>query len=147
MIPLRLPRQVWAILLVLLLAGAGLSGARFARQLCNEPLDISGTVYIPSWIDVVKNQDALAYPAHVVLGSVLAQARCRPSAVGLQWFKAASHARNEAELRQAAEGIREARMLETSDQDIRDELCRAIIKGRFRPQQRTALEWAGLRCE
>jgi hypothetical protein len=142
-----LPRRVWAILLVLVLAGTAVAGARFARQLCNEPLDVSGTVFIPSWVDAVKNQDALAYPAHVVLGTALARAHCRPSAIGLQWFKAASHARTESELRQAAQGMEAARVLETSEEEVRAELCRAVASGRIRPQQVTALEWAGLRCD
>jgi hypothetical protein len=40
----------------------------------------------------LKNQDAVAYPAHVALAQALAALHCSPYAVTVQWLKAGAHA-------------------------------------------------------
>ena len=40
----------------------------------------------------LKNQDAIAYPAHVAMAEVLAHLGCSPYAIAVQWLKAGAHA-------------------------------------------------------
>jgi hypothetical protein len=82
-----------------------LLGARAARWLRSVPLDVSGTVPLPGIIHRIKDRDEIAYPGHVLLARILAASRGSPTAVGLQWLKAAAHARNPADLDRAARGL------------------------------------------
>src|SRR4051794_4553592 len=67
--------------LLLITAGA----ARVAQRVYTRPLDISGTWHLPEVIRVVKERDDVAYPAHVLLATVLEAMHVAPAAVGLQW--------------------------------------------------------------
>ncbi len=53
----------------------------------------------------LKDQDALAYPAHVVLAEGLERFDCAPDAVALQWLKAGSHARGADQAARAFAGV------------------------------------------
>ena len=48
-----------------------------------------------AWVLVVKQHDAVAYPAHIVAAHLLETAGCSKDAVRIQWLKAGLHATGE----------------------------------------------------
>jgi hypothetical protein len=80
-------------------------GAWAARWLRSVPLDVSGTVPLPGVLHRIKDRDEIAYPGHVLLARILAASGGSPMVVGLQWLKAAAHARNPVDLDRAVRGL------------------------------------------
>ena len=80
--------------------------ARLAVRVYTRPLDVSGRWQVPRVIELVKERDAVAYPAHVVFATVLDAAGAAPTAVGLQWVKAAAHAHNQVQMQRVPLGSR-----------------------------------------
>src|SRR3954462_567216 len=95
-------RRIGLLLGLLLMA---LVTVRLAVRVYTRPLDVSGHWQLPRVIEMVKERDQVAYPAHVVLATVLDAARAAPTAVGLQWVKAAAHAQNQAQMQRVADGL------------------------------------------
>lgn len=81
---------------------------RLAARLYSRPLDVSGTMYLPRLVKIIKDRNEVAYPAHVILATILEATGGSPTAAGLQWLKAAAHARSDAELIRAARGLENA---------------------------------------
>lgn len=134
---------VFALVVALLAPASALA----AQRLCTAPLDVSGTRDIPAWVRPVKENDAIAYPAHVLLGTVLQATGCTPAATAVQWLKAAAHARTPDEVAQAAAGIREARARgDLTTEADRQRLCAYVRGPDVRPEQRAALAQADLNC-
>src|SRR6188768_3072054 len=87
---------------------------RLAVRVYSRPLDVSGRWQLPEAIQAVIERDEVAYPAHVLLATVLEATRAAPAAVGLQWVKAAAHARNAAQMQRATTGLVEAQQRTSS---------------------------------
>src|SRR5205823_5199908 len=102
---------------------------------------------LPEWLTAIKEQDAVAYPAHSQLGKALSAAGCDSSAAALQWLKAAAHARGPGDVEQAQEGLSQAAQRSQEPAALRQTLC-GYAQGRpLEPDQEAALHAAGLRCE
>ncbi len=146
----RHPRRVALLLAVALLAAAVPASAAGAQRLCREPLDISGnpSVQLPELVRAVKESDAVAYPAHIALAQMLQDARCAPGAVGVQWGKAAWHARSDAELDRTIVGLRLATERSGPSADLADLLCPKAFKPQdpHDAQFLEALDAAGIAC-
>jgi hypothetical protein len=79
------------------------------------------------------------------MGRALAALGCAPAAIGLQWLKAAAHARNEAEIEQASGGLRQASE-RGGAHALAERLCPYVADSYVGPAQQAAAEQAGLAC-
>jgi hypothetical protein len=129
-----------ALAVMVILAGA------FLARICLAPLDVSGTTQIPTHVTTAKGNDGFAYSAHAGLGTALEAFRCSPTATGLQWLKAAAHARSEREASRAASGLAVARERSGAGEQWQSALCGFLGDGSVSPGQALALDEAGLRC-
>ena len=130
---------------LLLLTALGLFSTGAVARLYAEPLDVSGTTHLPRWLSTVKERDEIAYPAHVALGTLLNRLH-GPPAAGLQWVKAAAHARSPTEVERVGRGLATTRRRSDSPDHLEQTLCSYVAQGRTRPQQWTALAQTGLSC-
>lgn len=137
-------KHVVTALSIVVILGISISAA--GVRVCVEPLDVSGTTRLPAEVASIKNRDDIAYPAHVILGTVLERLGCQPTATALQWFKAAAHARTDAELELTAQGIVAATRRSRSASEIETIFCAAVANGMAGAKQATALAEAGFRC-
>jgi hypothetical protein len=128
-----------SLVLVILVTG------RLVVQVYTRPLDVSGRWQLPPIIEMVKGRDEVAYPAHVVLATVLDATRAAPTAVGLQWVKAAAHAQNQAQMQRVAIGLAKAQQRATSPAEFWATLC-PYIRPSGRPSEYAAAQQAGLHC-
>jgi hypothetical protein len=141
--PLGLPRAAWprlALSLTLLL------GMAAAVRVCAAPLDVSGTAPPPAFVASGKENDAVAYPAHVALATTLEAFHCSATATGLQWLKAAAHARSAAEVARAASGLSAARQRSSAADPLGSALCEFLRGGTASAGQASALAQAGIVC-
>jgi len=107
---------------------------------------VSGTTRLPDWLTVLKERDELAFPAHAALGNILTVLGCSPAASGLQWLKAAAHARTPPEITLASDGLLAVAEHFGSSQALSVVLCPFVAGGYARPSQQQAAERAGLVC-
>jgi hypothetical protein len=92
--------------------------------------------------------------SEVVLGSALNWSGAAPATAGLEWLKAAAHARTESSFERVVEGLRETRA-RSRDVDLNEALRSAVIRAstccgrdaRMRHRQLVALEQAGMHPE
>jgi hypothetical protein len=103
---------------------------------------------IPSGLRELKQNDAVAYPAHAAIGGALNRIGATPGLAGIQWLKAAYHARSEAELDQAARGIGAAAAGRPAADQVGAELCavRSAPDAAGAGRQVEALMRAGITC-
>jgi hypothetical protein len=94
--------------------------------------------------DVLRS-DVARYWFHAILGRSLEAARCNPTASGLQWFKAAAHARTERQIARVVFGITRDLARSGPADDTREVLCE-WARGGMAPAQVQAIARAGLRC-
>ena len=87
------------------------------------PLSVTGVVDLPAPVESLTARDRVAYPAHVVLGSILETLKYPPPAVGVQWLKAAYHARDGQRMERATAGVAAARARSTSTSTFDSTLC------------------------
>lgn len=73
--------------------------------------------------------DSTSYQTHAVLGSVINSLGASPSAAGIQWLKAASHARTGGDIAEAARGIAVARERSGNAKQLDVVLCRIVEHG------------------
>ena len=116
-----------------------------AIRIHSGPLDLSGTRDLPAIIEIVKDRDDIAYPAHVALASLLEVTQAAPTAVGLQWIKAAAHARDRDQLRRTATGLARAQRRAASLDEFWATLCPYIRTGDERLEV-SVMERTGARC-
>ena len=143
----RQPRVFATVVGSLLVLSSLVASGTVAARLCAEPLDVSGTRSLPRVLSGIKARDEIAYPAHVLLGSILERVGCDPTATALQWLKAAAHARSDRDARHAAAGIASARGRAPAGTDFRVRLCSYVGKGFARPEQAPAAALADLSCD
>ena len=127
-----------ALLLLLLVPTASFGVA------CAVPLDFTRTP-MPGQVRVAKN--AVAWRAHVGLGTLLAGAGCARRATGLQWLKAAAHAPDVDGVARSARGIAAARAGAQAP-TVDDYLCgKLALEGGFAdPEQAQAARQSELPC-
>jgi hypothetical protein len=114
--------------------------------LLRQPLDLGATVALPNWLERLARRDEVAYSAHAALGTALEALRFPPEAVGLQWLKAAAHARTAAEAERLGAGLARTRRRSEDPDRVDAALCRYIIGGGTLGQ-RAAMARAEMRCE
>ncbi|HLI27343.1 MAG TPA: hypothetical protein VKZ60_09745 [Chloroflexota bacterium] len=135
------PSVLWLVgVLVALALGAG------GLRLCVAPIDVSGGTTLGSTVAGAKANDALVYQAHASLGRLLGSLGCTSEAVGLQWLKAAAHARTDEQVVQAAVGLAAARARAAQPTAFDAQLCRYVARGFANAFQARAVATAGLRC-
>jgi hypothetical protein len=109
-------------------------------------LDGGTPMRLPAWLIRIKEQDDVAFPAHALLGAVFRVAGCNAAASGLQWLKAAAHARNPGEVEQSVAGLRSAAQCLGSVAALAERLCPLVHGGYANVRQRRAVDGAGLGC-
>jgi hypothetical protein len=114
--------------------------------LLRRPLDLSRDGSLPGWLDRLIHQDAVAYPAHAGLGALLEGLRFPPEAVGLQWLKAAAHARTAGQAERLGSGLAATRQRASDPDQLDAALCRYVIGGGTH-EQRAVIARARMRCE
>jgi hypothetical protein len=100
---------------------------------------------LEEFVEDVLRSDVARYWFHAILGRSLEEARCNPAASGLQWFKAAAHARTERQLARTVSGITRDLARSRPPDDTRAVLCEWARAG-MAPAQTQAIARAGLRC-
>ncbi|MCC7371234.1 MAG: hypothetical protein IT306_22650 [Chloroflexi bacterium] len=110
----------WSLILLLgVLIGLG---ARLHRA----PIDLNESPFVPEALAQWLDRDDVAYPAHAMLARVLDWTHADPAAVALQWLKAASHARTEAEADRADAGVNAARLKSANSAAFTEKVCRFL---------------------
>ena len=99
---------------------------------------------LPDQILLGSIPDDVAYPTHAALGTVLNLAGASPSAAGVQWVKAASHARSPGDVTRAAQGLAQARRYSRDPSRLDATLCAMIEHGN--PAVWDAADQAHLAC-
>jgi hypothetical protein len=136
----------WLLTIVVVIAiGAVLAGILGDRY-CREPVDVSGTTELLGWLTALKSRDELAYPAHTLLGTLLNDRGCSPTAAGLQWIKAGAHARTEHEVAAAGQGLAVARTRASQTEAFDAALCGYVVNGFANTQQEAVARRADVRC-
>ena len=120
---------------------AALGGAAVLIALVADP---TADVTAPSWAAPLLQRDSVAYPSHAALGSALNRLGGPPQAAAAQWVKAAAHARSQADVRRAADGIAAARRRGGDDPSVDASLCRVAARGS--PTVQVAVALGGARC-
>lgn len=131
------------------LVGVGLIGALLVALVLMQRItgakDASRALQLPGWLEAIVTHDAIAYPAHAMLGTVLGWSRRTPIDTARQWVKAASHARSQEEVDRAAGGIAAAHERAGEDPAFRLEICQGAARGS--PNVRGAIALAKLACD
>lgn len=136
--------RISAILVILALIF--LSITALGARACTEPIDVSGTVSLPRVIAEFKKRDEIAFPAHAILGSALGRFSCQPLAIGLQWLKAAGHARSQVDVDLVGRELAALRTREVDSNEVDDFLCLHVRMGVVNANQFAAIQKAGLHC-
>jgi hypothetical protein len=98
---------LWLPVAAVLLALLGLGVLLIQTQ----PRGLVRSVPLPSWFESAlkgPQGEHLFYQAHVLVGTLFTQLGAPPSAAASEWFKAAWHARSNAEIEQAGRGLSQA---------------------------------------
>ena len=122
-----------------------------ARRRYADGADLSKLLHVPLWLDAVLANDRVAFPLHVLLGRLLNRLDAPPRAAGLEWLKAAAHARSEHALEIVVQGLVSTGRRARAD-DFASRLHMAVVNqvtchGRdvtMRRRQLAALERAGM---
>ncbi len=137
----------WSFLLVLaLVAGVGLIGARLTAGAWWPMVDTEATRQVAYRLHHVEQRDGLAYPFHAAMGTLFSRTPLSPAVAGLHWMKAAAHARSDAELQMAAAGIEAARERESPQGELEANLCASLARGAVNSRQVAALARTDLPC-
>lgn len=123
---------------------------RSAARRHAEGADLSALL-LPPWIDVLLNHDRVAYPLHMVFGSLLNGLNASPKVAALEWMKAAAHADSDGALARVGAGLRST-LQRAGPADLRPMLDAATVRPvtpdgraiRMRRRQLAAMARAGL---
>jgi hypothetical protein len=94
----------------------------------------------------LKGRDEVSFTAHATLGTALDALGCDAGATGLQWLKAAAHARDAGDVARAGDGLQVAARRLGSTQALTMRLCPYVSRGYVNSNQKQAAELAGLSC-
>lgn len=144
----RTRRSVLVLAIALIVLAVPATFAAYVVRLALSGRDISQTLRLPRWAESRLQRDEIAYPSHVALARGFSLLRTSPTAEGLQWLKAAAHARTDDEIRTIGAGLRSAlaRSEPGQRQDIAAELCQAARHG-SQPGHAMVVALAGLGCQ
>lgn len=135
-----------AITLFMLIA-AGLFAA-YVIRLALSGQDVSQALRLPSWLESRVQRDEIAYPTHVALARGFALFQASPVAEGLQWMKAAAHARSDDQIRTIGEGLR--RTLQRTEPAQHAQVSATLCQAAFRGSQTShsmVVALSGLDCQ
>jgi hypothetical protein len=90
-------------------------------------VDLSKTLRLPVWLDALLSHDLVAYPLHAGLGRIFNVLAVPPEIAGLEWLKAAAHARSERALARVVAGLTTSRRRAPSD-DLGAKLGTALVR-------------------
>jgi hypothetical protein len=124
-----------AILVVIVLA---------ALVLDAEVVDVHQVLPLPPELQRMTRDDQIAYTYHAALATALSATK-RWSPAGVQWFKAAAHARSPDQTLQATEGLARALQSGSEAENVASLICRLADRGAH-DGQRAALAQAGEFC-
>jgi hypothetical protein len=115
------------------------------------PLDMTQVqhhigIQAPHTVTSFVKRDGIAFRAHAFLADVIERANGAPSAVGVQWVKAAAHARTDSELRQVVHGLQWSVQHSTDSSALQSTLCTYVESGWWTGLQREAFQAANLEC-
>jgi hypothetical protein len=103
-------------------------------------------VHTPGPVSAIIKRDGVAFRAHSLLAGLIARTNGAPSAVGVQWVKAAAHARTDAELQQVVQGLQWAQQRSAHQAELEPTLCAYVEDGWWTGLQREAFTSAGIQC-
>ena len=112
----------------------------------SEPVDVTRSGPLPGWLERLSRHDSVAYPIHAALGTILNAVGGPPIGAGVQWYKAAAHARTADEVERAAQGITTARQRDPKGESVDATLCAPNVRRGARATQVAAMGQAGLPC-
>ena len=144
-----LPAAFGAGILLLVAVSALAAGFLVAHD---TPRGLVNAVPIPRSLRPLTQVDGLNYRIHAGLGQLFERVGAPPNATASEWFKGAYHARSEAQMATAADGL-VAVLQRSSTQQVEATLCPALHNERvdgvtLRVQrQAEVLAMAGLSCE
>lgn len=120
-------------------------------RLRSRPVDMTQVkqrmgIQAPAPLIAFVKRDAIAYHAHVVLAASLARAHGSPEAIGVQWVKAAAHARSATELERVSRGLLRSQAESADPAAFQATLCGFVEGGYWTGLQREAFAAADLRC-
>jgi hypothetical protein len=121
------------------------------NRIRTRPLDVTEVrhrigIQAPQTITSFVKRDGVAFRAHALLADILARSNGAPSAVGVQWVKAAAHARTDAELRQVVRGLQWTVQHSSDHPTLMSTLCTYVEDGWWSGLQRQAFQAAGIEC-
>jgi hypothetical protein len=117
--------------------------AAFFVKLASAP-NATVWLHLPAWIDALTERNDVAYPLHAMLGTGFNLTPGTAAAAGIQWMKAANHARSPHEMAAAVRGISTARGFAPYPTAL-DVRIAAVAK-RQDPRVRQVMHAAGLTC-
>lgn len=121
------------------------------NRLSTRPIDMTQMqqrigIQAPSPVAAFFKRDGVAFRAHAGLAMLIAGANGDPSAAGVQWVKAAAHARTDADLDRVSRGLVWAREHTDSVTTLQSTLCSYVENGYWTGVQQQAFEAAGFQC-
>jgi hypothetical protein len=114
-------------------------------------VDLSKALGLPWWMEAAVSHDYVAYPLHAGLAYAFTLVEAPPELSGMEWLKAASHARSERALGRVVSGIAASRQ-RASSSDFDGRVAVALVNRvtctgsdvTMRQRQLRALHRAGL---
>jgi hypothetical protein len=89
--------------------------------------DLSKALGFPWWVEAALSHDGVAYPLHAGLGRVLNMVEAPPEIAGMEWLKAAAHARSERALRRVVHGLETSRRRAGGQPDFEHRVAAALV--------------------
>ena len=134
------------VLLFLLLAACFVTAlpSRLSREVVTDHLNRL-EARLPAPVARLRWHDKPRFLAHVALGQALVPFDTKRA--GVQWIKAAAHARSADEVDQVADGLIAVKQRSPSVKELEGVLCPYLSTGASGVRQRVALEEAGLSCQ
>ncbi|MFN0074573.1 MAG: hypothetical protein ACKVVP_24085 [Chloroflexota bacterium] len=146
----------WVILVGILgIMAVSITGSWLAHgaweRVRSKPLDMTELqqrigIQMPHAVKSFVKRDDIAFRAHATLALLIERTDGAPAAVGVQWVKAAAHARSETDLQQVSRGLQWSQHRAGATEAHQRTLCSFVEGGYWTGLQREAFAAAGLRC-
>jgi hypothetical protein len=134
-----------------LTAGTVFVGQAVWDRVRSKPIDMSEVqqrigVHAPRALTSIIKRDGIAFHAHALLASFIEHSSGDPAAAGVQWVKAAAHARTTDDLQQVIEGLRWGRDHSADRESFQSTICSFVEGNYWSGLQREAFTELGLNC-